>query len=62
MTNEIYVIEWLHPDGTWHIDNDFVAPAYFTYQEAERALELRQLGIVQPSLQRRIVLYTPAPG
>jgi len=49
-------VEWLHPDGTWHIDRDLYLPR-FTREEAERSIGFR--GKFEIKIERRVAKYVP---
>ena len=52
---EVFVVEWLHPDGTWHIDRDFLPR--FTREDAERSIGFR--GKFEIKIERRVAKYVP---
>lgn len=56
---EVWVVEWLHPDGTWHVENDFIAPAFFTESEAKRNVEIISGGMAG-GIRRRVTRYIPS--
>jgi hypothetical protein len=55
-SREVFVVEWLHPDGTWHIDRDLFLPR-FTWEEAESSLGFR--GKYEIKIERRVTKYVP---
>lgn len=53
----VWVVEWLHPDGTWGMDTYLIRPA-FTKEAAERSIE-NLYGRDAIQVPRRVVPYFP---